>query len=368
MSTERLYIKVILQNQAEEQKKKAGGEQPKPFKPVTLNLRKKLVSRIEDVETLFAKAPEQARAVPARVTLEEKARAKSHRPGNLFAHDTCPIIGAGKPGELFIKMTPQGATALKNRISKGQTPQMLKAISTIHSIQPVNAEDRLSGISPEELLRKTPARGNRKLVKVKLFDYGDPYAQSDTTIAFETLLFRYELPYARLDQFQDQDVYIVECETIRDVNVLANAVMVRSVGRVPVFRTLRDQKFNLRPFPSALPKLNADPSDYPIIAVVDSGVSSQIPVLEEWVYKRERHVSPAEENNYHGTFVAALITWGDVLNSSLQELGAYPCRVLDVHTLPNSDPSFGPVGEVTEAELLTDLEESLRKHANEVKV
>ncbi|HEX2750064.1 MAG TPA: S8 family serine peptidase, partial [Verrucomicrobiales bacterium] len=36
--------------------------------------------------------------------------------------------------------------------------------------------------------------------------------------------------------------------------------------------------------------------------------------------------------------------------------------------VPNSDPTHGAVGHITEAELLQDLEQVLLKHANEVKV
>jgi hypothetical protein len=42
--------------------------------------------------------------------------------------------------------------------------------------------------------------------------------------------------------------------------------------------------------------------------------------------------------------------------------------VLDVHVLPNSDPSRGPVGFVNELELLQALEDCLQKYANDVKV
>src|SRR4051812_17039363 len=104
MAAERLYIKVILKDQAQEQKKPPGGGPPVPFKAVTSQFRKRLISSVADVEKVLATAPARSKSVPARVTLEKKAQAKSHRPTKLFGADTCPIIGAGKPGELFVKM------------------------------------------------------------------------------------------------------------------------------------------------------------------------------------------------------------------------------------------------------------------------
>jgi len=368
MPQERLYIKVILPKQYEERKDQGGGGKVVPFKPVTPELRRQLVSRIEEVETLIDNAPERAKAIPVRVTLEEKARAKSHRPDNIFSQETCPIIGAGEPGELYVRMTHRGVVGLKAVISQGDTPMLVKAISTIHSIQSLMDADRLAGMPPEEVFKSAPSRDGRRLIKVKLFDYGDPDIQDNMIVEFEALLFKRDIKGERLLQFKGQDIYAIECRSVKDVRVLANAIMVRSVVKMPVFRTLRDSASKARPLPSNLPMLDADPKEYPIVAVVDSGVSSKIPAFEPWIYKRERTVSPAEENTSHGTFVAGLITWGHIFNSSIPGVGVYPCRILDIHVLPNSDPSYGRVGFITEYEMLQSLEDYLLKYANEVKV
>jgi hypothetical protein len=78
MAAERLYIKVILKDQAREQKKPGGGKAPTPFKKVTPQFRQKLISSVGDVEQYLRSAPSQAKIVPARVTLEKKAQAKTH--------------------------------------------------------------------------------------------------------------------------------------------------------------------------------------------------------------------------------------------------------------------------------------------------
>lgn len=46
MSEDRLYIKVILQNQAKEKKKTPGGAKVKPFKEVTREFRSNLISKV----------------------------------------------------------------------------------------------------------------------------------------------------------------------------------------------------------------------------------------------------------------------------------------------------------------------------------
>jgi serine protease AprX len=368
MAAERLYIKVILKDQAQEQKKPGGGKAPTPFKKVTPQFRQKLISSVGNVEQYLQRAPSQSKIVPARVTLEKKAQAKTHRPTRLFSADTCPIIGAGKPGELFVKMSPGGANALRHRIRVGISPHLEKAISTVREIAPIEARDRLAGIAPDVLFETAPKDGEHRLFKVTLFDYGNPDEQDASIIEFETLLFSRDIPGTREEMYKSQDVYTVRCKSADEIAFLSNAVMVRGIARVPVFRTLRDLRLNPRPMPTTLQKPCADPTDFPIVAVVDSGVSSKMPGLEEWVHKHLRFVAEEEENIYHGTFVAGLIVWGDELNSSLPEIGAHPCRVLDVHVLPNSDPSSGNVGVITEIELLNDLEGCLKRYANEVKV
>lgn len=218
------------------------------------------------------------------------------------------------------------------------------------------------------MFESAPEEDGRKLIKVALFDYGDPDEQDANVMEFDFFLFAHDIPGTREEQYKEQDVYTVRCKSADEVSLLAKALMVRSVSRVPVFRTLRDLQLNVRPLPPRLQRVGADPTDFPVVAVVDSGVDSKITSLEEWVYRHERFVARQEENTYHGTFVAGLVVWGHELNSSIPEVGAHPCRVLDVHVLPNADPTYGRVGVITENELIVVLERCLRRYANEVKV
>jgi serine protease AprX len=373
MAGKRFYIKVVLPKQGQEKKNTGGGKTPEPLKPVTPGLRQQLLSQIGQVEEVFALTPPESRVVAARVRLEPQAQAKSHRPDKLFAQETCPIIGAGVAGELYVKMTPQGIKALRNRIAENTSRQMVKAISTVQEISPVSAEQRLSGSSPRDVLEAAPKSKKKKskerrLIKVKLFDLGEATEQQAQTKRFERLLKQQRLPFTRQEVFENQDIYVVECATADDIAFLANTLMVRSVGRVPVFRTFLDAGFEPRPTPSSLLPLKGDPKNYPIVGVVDSGIARNITALTPWVYDRKNYVAVEDENTQHGTFIGGLFVWAHELNPELLEVGAHPCRLLDVQVLPNSDPLHGHVGEITEGELLESLEECLQEYANEVKV
>ena len=220
MANERLYIKVILPKQGEEKRVQGGGGEAKPFKDVTPALRRSLLLQLGEIEATLKSIPVPARVVPARVTLEEKAIAKSHRPDVLFDKATCPIIGAGKPGELFVKATPGGLRALQSRIEGGIGPQVKKAISTLHNISPLSASDRLSGVKPSEVFNLAPAKGDRRLVKVHLFDFRDEEDQNDQIHSFEGLLSKQQIPFERLENFGKQYTYLVRCGTSDDVSVL----------------------------------------------------------------------------------------------------------------------------------------------------
>lgn len=340
----------------------------KPFAPVTEATRHKLVHGLDRAEQLLAHGSLQNRVVPLKAVLVAKALAKSHWQDALFDQRSCPVIGAGKPGELFLRGSRQGIGLLKKRIEHGNTLQTVKEISALKDLRPVEPADRLSGKSTRDLFAAAPVAHGRKAVKVKLFDYGDVDIQAHERAVFEAGLQSNAISFVRHPQYEGQDVYTATCKSEGDVGFLSGLLSVRSVGLIPMFRTLREHRMNSRPLPDGVLRAESEPSTCPIVAVVDSGVTGSIPDLESWIYTRERFVAKAEENTYHGTFVAGLLVWGHVLNPAQPEIGRHPCRILDIHVLPNLDPTHGEVGSITETELLQDLDQALGRHSNEVKV
>lgn len=65
--------------------------------------------------------------------------------------------------------------------------------------------------------------------------------------------------------------------------------------------------FAAKPLPP-LPSADDVTGDFPVVVVVDSGISDQIPGLESWVVGRDSQVAPAYRNTDHGTFVAGLMS------------------------------------------------------------
>jgi hypothetical protein len=161
--------------------------------------------------------------------------------------------------------------------------------------------------------------------------------------------------------------YATECRSVEDVDALSRIVGVRSVVQMPLIRTIRPRMLNPRPLP-ALPTRDHVTGDFPVVVVVDSGISTQIPELQGWIVGRDSQVAPAYQNTDHGTFVAGLICWGSQFNPTLSGVDASPCGVFDLQVIPNDDPARGDTLALLESEFLVSLESALEQHANEYKV
>ena len=142
---ERLPIKLILPNQGKQKRVQGGGSPPKPFRPVDAEFRRSLSAQVTATHAAISPHFKEIGAAPIRIKLIANASAKSHRPHHLFSIDTCPIVGAGRLGELFVKATPEGLNRLNASITSGHSDQLVKELSCIESIEPITPQFRRSG-------------------------------------------------------------------------------------------------------------------------------------------------------------------------------------------------------------------------------
>lgn len=363
----RLPIKVILK-QGTERKNKGGGGTPKPFRNVDSKYRKGLSNQVAALRDAIIPQIKTTGAVPVRVKLISKASAKSHRPDNLFSDQSCPIIGAGKLGELFIKATPKGLSRLDENIKSNKSPLMEKELSCIESIEPITPLYRRKGLEAKDILRTSPRRGARSFVaRVRLFSFGADGDQEKLVDNFKNTCKKHKIAVSHRGYSPHTFTYELECQNVKDIDALSHIVGVRSIAPMPLIQVIRPQMYN----PESIPKLTTRDDvtgDFPVVVVVDSGVSDQIPQLESWVIGRKSYVAPPYQNTEHGTFVAGLICWGSELNPTLAGLENGPCGIFDLQVMPNTDPAKGDTDSLEESEFLVSLEEALQQHANKYKV
>lgn len=365
---ERLPIKVILPHQGAEIRVPGGGPPPRPFREVDASFRAHLSNQIRAIGKAIEHVIPRTGGAPARVRLARKASAKSHRPVNLFSEQTCPIIGSGRLGDLFVKATPEGLRKVDRMIREGRADYLKKEISTIESIEAITPDFRRDGTSSDDILRNSPRKGRGYSVRVQLFDFGSQRGQERLVEDFRNICEGKQITLEQGGYSEEVSIFEATCHTFDDVSELSSIVGVRSVKQMPIIHSVRGRTLNPMQLPSGLPVPSENDRDFPVVAVVDSGVTDQVSELNPWVVRRESSVAPEYRNNNHGSFVAGLICWGKELNPELRGIDENPCGVYDLQVIPNSDPGRGDTDFITESELLQTLETALKQHANEYRV
>jgi serine protease AprX len=364
---ERLPIKLIMPKQGTEQKLKPGGTPPKPFRTVDVEYRGRLSNQISGIRTALVPQIRRTGAAPVRVKLLSKAAAKSHRPEYLFSHQSCPIIGAGRLGELFVKATHDGLDRLSDIIENNQSDRVTKELSCVEAIELVTPAYRRGGVEARDVLRRSPRGEDGFITRVRLFNFGADSDQLKLVDDFESVCHRRQIRVRHAGYSPSSFTYETECRSVDDVEALSRVIGVRTIMQMPLIRTIRPRMFNPNPLPK-LPTRDNVRDDFPVVVVVDSGISDQVPELESWVMGRDSQVAPEYRNTDHGTFVAGLICWGSELNPTIVGLDESPCGVFDLQVIPNQDPIKGDTLPLLESEFLISLETALQEHANKYKV
>lgn len=361
-----LPIQIVTPGQGDHRPNQAGGS-TKPLSEVDAKFRGVLTTQLKAVEAEIVEDLETLGVAPMRVTLIPKAYAKSHRPKRLFSDESCPIVGAGRMGELFIKATPRGLHRLHTMIEGGSTKGMIKDLSTVQAIEPVTPEWRRKERSSRDVQEDSPVVDDDLfMTRVRLFELGDEHDDQLNEAFLKTCRER-SLPVTR-SGYGGEQIYAVGCRSEGDIEALSGLISVRSVIGMPMLRTIRSQVFNKTEAPPDLPGPADVEGDYPVVVVVDSGITETTPALSGWVVGRDEDVAANELNPTHGTFVAGLIVHGNQLNPHLPDVTDAPCAVYDVQMIPNHDASYGDVGALLEHDFLESLERSLKKHASKHQV
>ena len=365
MDEKRLPIKLIMPKQGSERRTKGGGGVRKPFRPIDSMYRERLSNQIRAIRKSLPKQTRNVGAVPVRVSLISQAIAKTHRPEQLFSERTCPIIGAGGLGELFVKATPAGLDELDNMVEERHSDQLIKELSSVESIEPVTPNFRLGNISTKELLQNSPRGETGFIVRVRLFDFGRDGEQEKLMADFKQTCRKHRIAITQDGYSLNSFIYAAECRNTNDIKSIADVVGVRSIRHMPLIQTLRPNISNTEKLPLLINRAEYS-EDVPVVVVVDSGISDELPELEDWVFGRESYVASPYQNTDHGTFVAGLICWGHVLNPTLKGLNSDPCGVFDLQIIPNNDPKKGDTEFLPESGFLWSLEKSLKRWGEQI--
>lgn len=362
-----LPIRVVLPRQGKERRVSGGGSTTPPFRTVDLEFRQHLQGQVATIRQSITPEMQRAGGIPVRVNLNPHALAKSHRPDTLLSTTTCPIIGAGSLGKLFVKGTLDGLDRLSTLIADGESKGIVKELSTIDNFEPITPSIRCGGRTPDEISRACLPREHEFSVRVRLFDFDEKGEGGKLHADFVETCRNYEIAIFKGGYSRTGLTYRATCQSVDDIDVLASIVGVRSISPMPAMRVVHPRFASPGQFPNDLPSPDQF-ADLPTVVVVDSGVSDQASSLKSWVVGRKTHVDPPYRNDDHGTFVAGLIAWGDILNPSVSAINSGPCTVFDLQVMPGFNPADASYPWLSESELLEVLDRALQSYANRFKV
>ncbi|MBA0177504.1 S8 family peptidase [Pectobacterium carotovorum] len=296
-----------------------------PIRKVTEGLKNKLKKEINEVKDFFSSSFKKWPDIPAvaKVTLHEKALAKSHRPSSLLGDNTCPVIGSAGFGELLISVTEKGLSQLHKKIENStKSHNGTVHIAVIDKIEPfiLNSED-LNKKKYESYI-------------LKLFDHKD----RNTNKALDKKLSEYaiELGIPIPEKYEiSHDLSIYEIKGNDNIVKLANFVGIRKLEPMPVFslsntinRPSTHKKLNIVNFP--LPEEN---KTYPLLGIIDSGVDPNNKTLAPWIWDRLDLVN-GQHDYEHGNMVASLAINGRWLNNKHKGFPDCQSEIVDVAAFP----------------------------------
>jgi serine protease AprX len=353
----RLPIKVIFPRPADFISREVKPRQWPPFPGLSPQKRSDLASQAQRISTHFAKAFPEWGSVPAvaKVTLIPEAVAKTYRPYAIFSTKTCPIIGTGSLGELFISISPKGIAALVDRIQYGEAQRTVAHLSTIQRIEPYTHDQTADFEQPAIRVPTHRLRAGR--LRCRLFRHhgADAATSEKSFVQFATLKgaqvqamnYSEGIRIFCLHGLPPENISSVRAHpAVEDLSLFPEYHAVRSVCH-PTGMISADL------FPAPMPGI-----EYGVVGLIDSGTDPNNPYLQAWVLDRhEVFVRREMQDNTHGSFVAGMIVHGKLLNANHESFPSVSSFVVDVVALDRD-------GKIDEYDLLTVIDAAIDKYPN----
>ena len=340
---------VLLEHGPQELKQDpGGGGERKRFAEVTADFRTHTAGMWSRATTTALNAAKQVRfpAGVVKIKLKAKAIAKSHRPRYLFelaGHGQ--VIGATAIGTLLVSVTEASQSATQGAMLFNDTLNGLADLTTIESIEPFAESDALRfPYSPEPF---------RQGAFIKLFDFDDEDLNQLAIQSIQSIARLSEPHLARFNAKGSRRLFIPSTSK-SSISTLSAHPAVRMVwpnSRIAL-PTAATMSSGAGKIPPPLPN-----TAYPVVGVLDSGISPAVKVLSPWVQQGASFVSKSAASNHyhHGTFIAGLIAGGRYLNPQIQDKLEGPCKVLSTRI-------YCPSEELFEEDLVARIESSVSQH------
>ena len=286
--------------------------------------------------------------LPVGVKLQEKATAKSHRESieKVFADENSKITSIGfSPRDelLFALNTKEHIKQVGNKLEKPEENKKgLSAILRVEKYKPVIEE----GLDLKGKL------------KIKLIPYEDMAARKYLQASFSNFCSQRAVAVKKCNYSLSSDIYKISNVTEDSLGEISEFDGVLSIESMPTYEFGPEWMAENKEVDIKLPDQS---KEYPKIGVLDSEIS-KIDHLSPWICGEMSQYTEDELDKTHGTFVAGVLLYGDVLEDR-QLVGCDECRIFDGAV--TADKKLGPIDE---DELLDNIREIVSKNKDEIKM
>lgn len=329
------------------------------LEPFTEKLRNNIFSQCEEIKKNIGKIEEKEIPCIGKVVMKEKAIAKTHKPNNLFNDNTCPMVGGGKLNEIYVKITPEGINNLEKEIKNTRAQNKQAEMTKIEKIEMYTSEDVL----------KINLKKIEGPLKIKLFDYKDDKQNEKNKEIFLKKIKELGIDnqISKLYSYKTMEVYSLKCNDINKIKQLSNYQGIKSIDMFQKYSMSNPKIKKLEKMDYSFPK-PIEGREYPIVGLIDSGISENNKEILPWIYKKEELIPKEYQNNSHATFIGGVMLFGEKLNFDIADVREPNFKILDVVAIPNADEEYGPTDEMTEDVFLEGLENIMKKYSDKVKV
>jgi hypothetical protein len=338
-------IKIVVPGSGDYLANQRGASSFKPVSRVTQKSRRTLAAQVDGVRKAFASAFEQGLPAVAVVQLHEKAIAKYKRPKRFFQRGTCPIIGYGAMGQLWVSVSRSGLRALKQRILRKRKKPDVAQLSAIDHIAPFRAV-QLTGRAGSVAESKSAG------LRLRLFRHATQahnFAVQQALKAIPGVSEIKSLKYA-----DGVSIVRVKAQSSHAIAALQSFVGTQSLSRFPRYELAEAASTKVGDISEALCPLPDPTKTYAVAGQFDSGVSDAAKRLQPWIIGRHSWYPAADQDNDHGTFVAGLICNAHRMNHNDPLIPQCAAKIVDVVVFDKSN-------QVEEGDLLDIIDDALER-------
>jgi len=297
----------------------------------------------------FEKRPTNRKFIPTTLNVEinDKAIAKSHRSEikkifNVnYKHNFIGFTGANN---LLVKIdSPRDVYEIEKNLGNINKHKIgLSAIS--------HMEDFFPDVRVEQ--------NDGKDLKVTMINYQNLEINNAVKNVFEKFCADNDLKFKRTNYSPQLIIYKIFEITHSTVDKLQEFEAVKSISFMPQFSVGLDFVDTDKTLDIKIPSKDVD---YPVIGVLDSGISKN-KYLSPWLVDKKFSSYP---DNYidkgHGTFVSGIILYGDELENRKLS-GLEGCKLFDATVMPDE-----LIEKISEDELVENIREAIKQNS-EIKI